>query len=78
MGHYWVKGKTEKVELVFGKGFTFGHVWAPLDKTLICLEPETSITNAFNLNHEGKFPGLTVLEPGKTFKASFWIVPSGY
>ncbi len=78
LGHYWVKGKTEKVELVFGKGFTFGHVWAPLDKTLICLEPETSITNAFNLNHEGKFPGLTVLEPGKTFKASFWIVPSGY
>lgn len=78
LGRYWVKGKTEKVELVFGKGFEFGHVWAPLNKTVICLEPETAITNAFNLNHEGKFPGLIVLEPRKTYKASFWVVPSGY
>jgi aldose 1-epimerase len=78
LGHYWVKGKTEKVELVFGKEFNFGHVYAPLGQTLICMEPETAVTNAFNLNHAGKFPELIVLEPGKTFKASFWIVPSGY
>jgi hypothetical protein len=30
------------------------------------------------LEHEGKFKGVIVLEPGKTFKASFWIVPSGF
>ena len=78
LGHYWVKGKTQKVELIFGKGFNFGHVYAPLDQTLICMEPETAVTDAFNLNHEGKFPDLVVLEPGKTFEASFWIVPSGY
>ncbi len=78
LGHYWVKGKTEKVELVFGKGLNFGHVYAPLDKSIICMEPETAVTNAFNLNHQGKFPDLIVLAPGKTFKASFWIVPSGY
>jgi len=78
MGHYWAKGKTEKVELVFGKGLNFGHVYAPLNDSIICMEPETAVTNAFNLNHQGKFPDLIVLEPGKTFKASFWIVPSGY
>ena len=78
MGHYWAKGKTEKVELVFGNGFNFGHVYAPLDKTIICFEPETAVTDAFNLNHEGKFPNLIVLEAGKTYKANFWIVPNGY
>ncbi len=78
LGRYWVQGKTEKVELVFGKGFNFGHVWSPPSKTLICLEPLTEITNAFNLNHEGKYPGLTVLGPGKTYTAHFWVVPSGY
>ena len=35
-------------------------------------------TNAFNLQHEGKFKHLIVLAPGKTFEASFWIVPTGF
>ncbi|HEV2175857.1 MAG TPA: aldose 1-epimerase [Terriglobia bacterium] len=78
LGHYWVKGKTEKIEMVFGKEYNFGHVYAPLDNTLICLEPETATTNAFNLNHGGKFPDLIVLQPGKTFRASYWIVPTGF
>ncbi len=78
LAHYTVKGKTETVEVIFGKEFDFGHVYAPLDNTLICFEPETGPTNAFNLNHEGKFPGLIVLEPGKVFAATFWIVPKGF
>ncbi len=77
-GHIWVKGKTQRVEIVYGKEFDFAVVYAPLDNTLICIEPQTGPTNSFNLNHEGKFPGLAVLEPGKIFTASFWIVPSGY
>ena len=46
--------------------------------TLICAEPQMGPTNAFNLQHEGKFKHLIVLEPGKTFEASFWIVPTGF
>jgi hypothetical protein len=38
----------------------------------------TGPTNAFNLDHEGKFKGLIMLAPGKTFKASYWIVPTGF
>jgi aldose 1-epimerase len=78
LAHYWVKGQSEKIELIFGPEYTFGHVYAPLEHTLICLEPETAATNAFNLNHDGKFPQLPVLEPGQVFKASFWIVPTGF
>jgi aldose 1-epimerase len=78
LGHIWVKGKTQKVEVVYGKEFDYAIVYAPLDNTLLCIEPQTGPTNAFNLEHEGKFKGLIVLEPGKTFHASYWIIPSGF
>ncbi len=78
LGRISVKGKTQKVEVVYGEEYDFAVVYVPLDNTLICIEAQTGPTNAFNLNHEGKFPGLIVLEPGKVFKASFWIVPAGY
>jgi aldose 1-epimerase len=77
-GHFWVQGKTDRIEVIFGKNYPFGHVYAPLGNNLICFEPETGPTNAFNLNHAGKFPGLLVLKPGETFKAHFWIVPTGF
>jgi aldose 1-epimerase len=78
LGHIWVKGQTEKIEVIYGKAFDYGIVYAPLDNTLICIEPQTGPTNAFNLEHEGKFKGLLTLEPGQTFKASYWIVPTGF
>lgn len=78
LGRNWTKGKTQRIEVVYGKGYDYAIVYAPLDNTLICLEPQTGPTNAFNLAHEGKFKGLIVLQPGKTFKASYWIVPTGF
>jgi aldose 1-epimerase len=78
LGRIWVKGKTQKIEVVYGQGYDYAIVYAPLDNTLICIEPQTGPTNAFNLEHEGKFKGLIVLDPGKTFEATFWIVPSGF
>ena len=77
-GHISVQGKTQKIEIVYGKELDFAVIYAPLDNTLICVEPQTGPTNSFNLNHEGKFAALTVLAPGKSFKATYWIVPTGY
>ena len=78
LGSIWVKGRTQKIEVVYGPEFDYAVVYAPLDNELICLEPETGPTNAFNMAHEGKFKGLIVLQPGKTFKATYWIVPTGF
>ncbi len=78
LGHIWTKGQTQKIEVVYGKEFDYAIVYAPLDNTLICIEPQTGPTNAFNLEQEGKFKGLIVLEPGKTFRATYWIVPTGF
>jgi len=78
LGHVVVQGKTQKIEVLYGKEFDYAIVYAPLNNDLICAEPQTGPTNAFNLQHEGKFKQLVVLGPGKTFEASFWIVPSGF
>jgi len=75
-----VKGPKEKIEVVYGKAYNFAVIYAPLppSPTLVCIEPQTGPTNAFNLNHEGKFPNLIVLKPGKIFTAEFSIVPTGF
>lgn len=78
LGHIWAKGKNQKVEVVYGKEFDVAIVHSPLKAGFICIEAQTGPTNAFNLNHEGKYPGLAVLKPGAVFQASLWIVPTGY
>jgi aldose 1-epimerase len=78
LGHIWTKGQSQKIEVVYGKEYDYAIVYAPLDNTLICIEPQTGPTNAFNLAHEGKFEGLIVLDPGKSFKAAYWIIPTGF
>jgi aldose 1-epimerase len=78
LGHVVIQGKTQKIEVLYGKGFDSAIVYAPLNKTLICAEPQTGPTNAFNLQHEGKFKHLIILGPGNTFEASFWILPLGF
>jgi aldose 1-epimerase len=78
LGRVAIQGKTQKIEVLYGKEFDYAIVYAPLNNDLICAEPQTGPTNAFNLEHEEKFKQLIVLGPGKTFEASFWIVPKGF
>jgi len=78
LGRISVKGQAHKIEVVYGKEYNFAVVYTPVSEALVCIEPQTGPTNAFNLNHEGKFPGLIVLAPGKTFIGNFWIVPTGF
>jgi len=78
LGKVTIQGRTQKIEVLYGKGFDYAIVYAPLNKTLICAEPQTGPTNAFNLQHEGKFKDLIILGPGKTSGTSFWIAPQGF
>jgi galactose mutarotase-like enzyme len=78
LGHIWTKGRTERIEVVYGKEFDYAILYAPPDNMLNCIEPQTGPTNAFNLEHDGKFKGLVLLDPGKTFQATYWIIPTGF
>ena len=73
---FWVAGKRRRIEVAFGSAYSTAIIYAPLHEDLICIEPQTGPTNAFNLTQAGKFKGLVVLNPGKTFVAKYWIVPS--
>jgi len=78
LAHFWVAGSSGRIEVILDQGFSTAVVFAPLDMQFICIEPQTGPTNAFNLKHEGKINQLTVLAPGKTFRASYRIVPTGF
>jgi galactose mutarotase-like enzyme len=48
-------------------------LFVPADRPrLICLEPQTSATNAVNLQHNPK-ANLIVLQPKRPFMASIWV-----
>ena len=80
--HFSIESHGMKVEALFGPKYPVAVIWdppAPPGETrdFICFEPMTGVTNAVNLNHEGKYPGLQVLAPGGKWSESFWIRTSG-
>jgi len=75
---FWVQGKQEKIEVRYGPKFTVGVVYAPPGKSLICFEPMSGVTNAFNLAHAGLYDGLQTIPSDSEWRESFWISPSGF
>jgi aldose 1-epimerase len=41
LGRVTIQGKTQKIEVLYGKGFDYAIVYAPLNNDLICAEPQT-------------------------------------
>jgi aldose 1-epimerase len=48
------------------------------DPDFICFEPLAAIVNGLNLAHQGLYKELQHIEPGGTWRESFWIHPSGF
>jgi aldose 1-epimerase len=80
--HFRIQSGGKTVEAMLGPKYTVALIYdppAPAGETrdFICIEPMTGITNAVNLNHEGKYPDLQSVPAGGTWKESFWIRASG-
>jgi aldose 1-epimerase len=75
---FWVEGAGRRISVRFGPKFPIAVVYAPQDRNVICFEPMTAITNAFNLAHAGVYKDLPLIPPGETWKESFWIRASGF
>lgn len=72
----------KQVEVLFGPKYQASVVWEPntpdgKPQPFICFEPMAGITDAINLNHQGKYPELQSLAPGGKWTESFWIRWSG-
>ena len=80
--HFWVESGGKKVEAMLGPKFAVALIYDPLapageTRDFICIEPMAGITNAVNLNHEGKYADLQSVPPGGAWKESFWVRASG-
>lgn len=75
---FWVKGKQQKIEILFGPKFTTGEIYTPQDSSFICFEPMTALNNGMNLAHRGIYKELQSVPPGASWEESFWVRPTGY
>lgn len=74
----WVRGKTQKIEVLFGPNYRAAVVYAPPGRDFICFEPMVGITNALNLAHRGAYKELQSVPARQTWRESFWVRPSGF
>ncbi len=56
------------IEVRSDNSFREHVVYAPLDRPVVCLEPYTCTTDAFNLDARGVDAGVIVLDPGGTWR----------
>ena len=69
------QGPSQRMAVRFGPKFPVAIVYAPAGEAFFCFEPMTALTNAFNLHHAGIDAQLQHVEPGETWRESFWIKP---
>ena len=75
---FWVKGKRQKIEVLFGPRYIAGEIYAPAGRDFICFEPMAAINNGLNLAHRGQYKELQTIPADESWQESFWIRPSGY
>ncbi len=75
---FYVEDKGRRISVRFGPKFPVAVIYAPAKRNVVCFEPMTGITNAFNLAHAGVYKDLQTLAPGSTWVESFWVRPSGF
>ena len=68
----------KRIEVIYGRRYQVGVVYAPPGQDFICFEPMSAITNGNNLAHEGKYSELQSIAPGATWSESFWIRWTGF
>ncbi|HYL38443.1 MAG TPA: aldose 1-epimerase [Bryobacteraceae bacterium] len=75
---FWAEARGRRISVRFGPKFPIAVVYAPPARNVVCFEPMTAITNAFNLAHAGLYKDLPTIPPGGKWSESFWIRPTGF
>jgi aldose 1-epimerase len=73
-----VRGRSQRLDVDLDPQFKAVVVWAPAQAPFLCIEPMAGVTNALNLAQRGRYSELQSVAAGKTWRASFWITPSGF
>jgi aldose 1-epimerase len=75
---FWVEGNGARISVRFGEKYPVAVVFAPQNRNVICFEPMTGVTDAFNLAHAGVYQGLESIPAGGRWVESFWVRASGF
>jgi aldose 1-epimerase len=75
---FWVTNGKQKLSVIYGPKYSVAVVYAPPARDVVCFEPMAAITDAFNQHHAGRYPELQSIDPGATWRESFWIRPAGF
>ena len=75
---FWVESKGQRISVRYGPKFPIAVIYAPQTRNVVCFEPMSAVTNAFNLSHAGAYKGLQSVPPGEKWVESFWVRPSGF
>jgi aldose 1-epimerase len=73
-----VIGKSQRLDVVLGPKYRSVTLWSPKERRFICVEPTAGIIDALNLAARGLYKELQSVEPGGTWRESFWIKPIGF
>ena len=75
---FHVEGRGRKIAVRYGRRFPIAVVYAPEKENVVCFEPMTAITNAFNLAHAGAYTLSETVPAGGAWQESFWIRAEGF
>jgi aldose 1-epimerase len=75
---FWVELNGQRISVRFGPKYPIAVVYAPQGRNVVCFEPMSGLTNAFNLAHAGTYKGLQSVAPGEKWTESFWVRASGF
>jgi len=73
LARFWVEAAGRRLTVTYGPLYTVAVIYAPAGKDFICFEPMAAITNAFNLEHAGRYAELQHVPPGGVWRESFWV-----
>ena len=71
-------GKQERIDVFFDDKFDTSVIYAPTRGAFVCFEPMAGITNALNLQHQGKYDALQSIQAGETWEGTYAIQPIGF
>lgn len=72
---YTDPGTGVEIAVISDRVFRELVIYAPLSRDIVCLEPYTCVTDAFNLEAQGIDAGMIVLEPGESWSATIVYSP---
>jgi aldose 1-epimerase len=73
-----VQGRREKITVMLGPKYQNAVVYAPPGRDIVCLEPMSGPTDAFNLAHDGTYHDLQTIPSRGEWHETFRIKAEGF